>query len=107
MLREICDEALSRRDVRLVDETKAGDDLVEAVDRSGAALVIVSAEGVGPAEVCRLLESRPHVKVFAITGGGRDGCLYELRPNLKLIGDLSPSSLVQTLLYNGHAARPE
>jgi hypothetical protein len=101
MLREICDEALSRPDVKLVDETKNDDNLVDALDRSGAAFLIVSAEKVGPAEVCRLLAERPHAKVFAITGGGRDGCLYELRPNLVLVGDLSPKSLVQTVLRNG------
>ena len=101
MLREICDEALSSGDVQLVDETKNGDDLVEAVDRCGAEYVIVSAERVGPAEVCRLLENRPRVKVFAITRGGRDGCLYESRPNLVLVDDLSPASLVDTLLRRG------
>jgi DNA-binding NarL/FixJ family response regulator len=106
MLREIVDDALSqRRDVRIVDETRNGDSLVDAVDRSGAAFVIVSADRVGPAEVCRLLEERPRVKVFAIAGGGRDGCLYELRPNLVLVGDLSPKSLVQTVLRNGKPGR--
>jgi DNA-binding NarL/FixJ family response regulator len=99
MLREIVDEALTkRRDVKLVDETRNGDGLVGAVDRSGAAFVIVSAENIGPAEVCRLLEERPRVKVFAIADGGRDGFLYELRPNLVLVGDLSPKSVVQTIL---------
>jgi DNA-binding NarL/FixJ family response regulator len=106
MLREIVDEALSkRRDVRLVDETRNGEGLVGAVDRSGAAFVIVSAENIGPAEVCRLLEERPRVKVFAIADGGRDGCLYELRPNLVLVGDLSPKSLVQTVLRDGGQER--
>jgi hypothetical protein len=103
MLREIVDEALSkRRDVRLVDESSDGS-LVAAVDRSGAGFVIVSSESVGPTEVCRLLEERPRVKVFAIAGGGRDGCLYELRPNLVLVGELSPQSLVQTVLGDNHA----
>ena len=105
MLREIVDEALSkRRDVHLVDETR-NDSLVAAVDRSGAGFVIVSSESVGPAEVCRLLEERPRVKVFAIADGGRDGCLYELRPNLVLVGELSPQSLVQTVLGDGPAGR--
>ncbi len=99
LLREIVDEALSkRRDVRLVDETRDADGLVAAVDRSGAVFVIVSSESVGPAEVCRLLEERPRVKVFAIADGGRDGCLYEQRPNLVLVGELSPSNLVHTVL---------
>jgi len=99
MLREILDRALSkRRDVRLFHETRNGNGLVGAVDRSDAGFVIVSAESVGPAEVCRLLEERPRVKVFAIADGGRDGCLYEMRPNLVLVGELSPTSLVQTVL---------
>jgi hypothetical protein len=99
MLREIVDEAFSkRRDVRFVDETRDGDGLVGAVDRSGAAFVIVSSEAVGPAEVCRLLDSRPRVKVFAIADGGRDGCLYEQRPNLLLVDELSPASLVEAVL---------
>jgi len=98
MLREIVDDALSGSGVKLVDETRNGDGLVAAVDRSSAELVIVSAEAVGPTEVCRLLEERPRVKVFAIADGGRDGCLYELRPNLVLVGDLSSRSLVEAVL---------
>jgi len=99
MLREIVDDTLSGSgDVELVDETISGDGLAGAVDRTGAAFLIVSAEKIGPAGVCRLLEERPHVKVFAIADGGRDGCLYELRPNLVLVGDLSPQSLVRTVL---------
>lgn len=108
MLREIVDEALTtRRDVKLVDETRDGDGLVAAVDRSGAGFVIVSSENVGPAEVCRLLEERPRVRVFAIADGGRDGCLYEQRPNLVLVDELSPASLVRTVLDGGrdHEAR--
>ena len=103
MLREIVDEALStQRDVRLVDESSDGS-LVAAVDRSGAGFLIVSSERIGPADVCRLLEERPKVKVFAIADGGRDGCLYELRPNLLLVGELSPENLVQTVLGDGRA----
>jgi DNA-binding NarL/FixJ family response regulator len=104
MLREIVDEAFSkRRDVHMVDETRDGGGLVGAVDRSEAALVIVSSEAVGPAEVCRLLADRPRVRVFAIADGGRDGCLYEQRPNLMLVDELSPSSLVQAVLDNVHS----
>jgi hypothetical protein len=97
MLREIVDEALSHSDVRLVDEQSDGS-LVAAVDRSGARFVIVSSEAVSTIEVCGLLEERPHVKVFAIADGGRDGCLYELRPNLVLVRELSPASVLQTVL---------
>jgi hypothetical protein len=97
MLREIVDEAFSHSHVRLVDEESDGN-LVAAVDRSGARVVIVSSEAITPIDVCRLLEKRPHVKVFAIADGGRDGCLYELRPNLVVVGELSPESVVQTVL---------
>jgi hypothetical protein len=101
LLREIVDEALTReRSVRLVDETADGDELglVGAADRSGAELVIVNADHVGPTDVCRLLQDRPAVRVFALAAGGRDGCLYEMRPNLVVVGDLSPTSLVRTVL---------
>jgi hypothetical protein len=103
LLREIVDEALStRRGVKLVDESRdPGDDLVAAVDRSGAAFLIVSAETVGPGDVCRLLAERPHVKVFAIADGGRDGCLYEMRTNLMLVNELSPTSLRHAVFGNG------
>ena len=99
MLREIVDTAFyKRRGVRLVDETHNDGALLGAVDRSGAECLIVNSDMVGAAEVCRLLEQRPRVKVFAIDGSGRDGCLYELRPNLALVGQLSPDSLVQAVL---------
>ncbi len=104
MLREIMDEALSPWDVRLVDAESDGS-LVAAIDRSGAGFAIVSSESVGPADVCRLLEERPHLKVFAIEDGGRDGCLYQLRPNLVLVPELSPQNLAYTLL-GGDRAEP-
>jgi hypothetical protein len=107
MLREIVDEAFSgRADVRLVDETRDGEGLVGAVDRSEAALVIVSSERVSPTEVCRLLDARPRVRVFAIADGGRDGCLYEQRPNLVLVDELSAASLVRNVLGAGDHRRP-
>jgi hypothetical protein len=99
MLREIVDDALAKRPgVRLVDETKDDGDLLAVADRSGAQCLIVSSETVGAVEVCRLLEQRPRVRVFAIDGAGRDGCLYELRPNLALVGQLSPQSLARAVL---------
>jgi hypothetical protein len=99
MLREILDDALtSRDDVSLVDEARNGGGLVEAVDRSGATFLIVSSESVGPVEVCKLLSERPRVKVFAVADGGLDGCLYELRPNLVAVDELSARGLVQTIL---------
>jgi hypothetical protein len=105
MLREILDAALTSTDVLLVDEHCNGDGLVGAVDRSGAAVVIVSSEQIGPVEVCQLLSERPKVKVFAVADGGLDGCLYELRPNLVAVDELSPRSIVQTILGADRGAR--
>jgi acyl-CoA synthetase (AMP-forming)/AMP-acid ligase II len=98
MLREILDAALVTLDVSLVDEHCNGGGLLAAVDRSRASFVIVSSEEIGPVEVCKLLQERPAVKVFAVADGGLDGCLYELRPNLVAIDELSPQRLVQTIL---------
>jgi hypothetical protein len=98
MLREILDTALETLDVTLVDEHRDDEGLVDAVDRSGATLVIVSAEQIGPVEVCKLLRERPALKVFAVAGGGADGCLYELRPNLVAVDELSPGRVAQTIL---------
>ena len=105
MLREILDVALETLDVTLVDEHCAGQQLVDAVDRSGATFVIVSAEQVGPVEVCKLLHERPRVKVLAVADGGADGCLFELRPNLVAVDELSPRRVVQTILGADHGAR--
>jgi hypothetical protein len=99
MLREILDDALSKQPgVRLVDETKKDGSLLAAADRSGADCLIVSSESIGAPEVCRLLEQRPRMRVFAIDGDGRDGCLYALQPNLALVGQLSPSKLAHAVL---------
>jgi hypothetical protein len=98
MLREILDAALETLDVTLVDEHCEDEELVDAVDRSGATFVIVSAEQIGPVEVCKLLSARPAVKVFAVADGGAGGCLYELRPNLVAVDELSPRRVAQTIL---------
>ena len=99
VLREIVDDTLARQPrIGLVDETKYDGSLIAAADRGSAECLIVSSDSVGATEVCQLLDQRPHMRVLAIDGTGRDGCLSELRPNLAFVGQLSLHRLIQTVL---------
>lgn len=88
--------------VRAVD----GLDLSQAVERTRAEFVIVGAGRFETGEVTVLHETRPAVKVLAVSATGRQGLLYELRPHRVPLGDLSLDGLVdaiRTLRRPAHA----
>jgi hypothetical protein len=74
-----------------------GLDLSQAVERTRAEFVIVSAGRFETGEVTVLHETHPAVKVLAVSATGRQGLLYELRPHRVPLGDLSSDGLVNAI----------
>jgi DNA-binding NarL/FixJ family response regulator len=73
-------------------------DLVAAVRKTRADVVIVNEPAMGPAQNHQeLLYSRPHLGVLSITSDGRQFYVHKLRPVRTALGEVSPESLVQAI----------
>lgn len=92
LLREIVSQlaAPGLRVVRAYDEPV---ELVGAVERDRAEVVITGAEAYEQRELDRLLAARPAVKVLGIAADGRSSTLYELVPRRRSLGELSSGRL--------------
>ena len=92
LLREIV-TSIASSDLCIVRQYDDPVDLVAAVDRDAAQVVITGAEAHEPREVERLLAERPAVKVFGITADGSSTTLHELMPRRHALGELSVDRL--------------
>jgi hypothetical protein len=93
LLRDIVRTAATDERLRVVREYERPVDLLEAVERDGARVVVAGAATHGVEGVGRLLTAHPEVKVLAIGEDGRDTALWELRPHQRRLGELSPAAL--------------
>jgi DNA-binding NarL/FixJ family response regulator len=60
-------------------------------------LVLGSGGGNVPALCRALVQRRPALKVLAVEMDGRRTWLYEMRPHQTLIGEISPTALLDTI----------
>jgi DNA-binding NarL/FixJ family response regulator len=96
MLRDIVAGILvPEPDLEVVAETAAVNGLPDAVSRFGADVVIVGRDD--PSLATTLMEGAPRIKVLAVTAGGRESWLYELRPQRVSLGEISPQRLVDEI----------
>ena len=73
-------------------------DIVVAVKKSRADVVILNEPTTGPSQNHQeLLYSRPHLGVLSITSDGRQFFLHKLHPVRIALGEVSPESLVQAI----------
>jgi hypothetical protein len=83
------DDALS-----LAGELTSEADLAAALECTGAAAIVWLADDIAPTE---LLLDRRRLRVVTVEDDGRTGCLWEMRPQLRELGALSPERLVAAL----------
>jgi hypothetical protein len=84
-------------DMQIVGETITRAGIFRAAAAARADVVILSGEDVSPENYYQVLYRRPRLKIFAISADGRRGSLYELRPRVKAIGDISAESLIAAI----------
>jgi DNA-binding NarL/FixJ family response regulator len=73
-----------------------GGTLGQTVASSQADFVIAGAD-YDFAEVARVLDERPRLRVLAVAGHGREAFLYELRPTRTPLGEVSPRAIVEAI----------
>jgi hypothetical protein len=88
---------VSIEDMHIVGETITRAGIFRAAAAARADVVILSDEDGSPDNCYEALYRRPRLKIFAISADGRLGSLYELRPRVKAIGDISAESLIAAI----------
>ena len=98
MLGEII-ESLVRveHDLSIVDECRDGPGAAQAIQRAQADVAITSLEGSGSASAADLLAQCPDLRVLAVSPDGSESILYELRACERMLGDMSPRTLLAAL----------
>jgi hypothetical protein len=97
MLREIVERVIADEpDMELVGPSAAFDGSGN-LDLHSVDVVISGRDDPGWA--ADLLRARPGFRVLALTRGGKEGLLYELRPHRVALGEMSPQQLVAEIRY--------
>jgi DNA-binding NarL/FixJ family response regulator len=98
MLRDVLKEILAEPDIRIAGELEASEAVAHGVAAIAPDVAVVTGDDVRfPGAWRDLLAGRPRMRVLAITDGGRTSRLYELRPHLTELGEVSPQTLLEAV----------
>jgi hypothetical protein len=89
----------SQADIDVVRTGRSQAELLDAGGMGDADVVILANDSGadGATKYNDLLYSRGRLKVIEITGDGRHGSLYELRPHRVPLGEMSPFALLDAI----------
>ena len=88
----------AQADMELVSTPPGATDLATAAVIAKPRVIILGLDqGETPDESREVLHRMPDTKLLAIEASGRRAWLYELRPHQVLIGEISPSGLLDTI----------
>ena|SRR5438270_12965858 len=96
LLHQIVKGVISNNDdLAVVDEPDRAVALA-TIKESDTCVVITQLEGSPPGAISSLLGTQ-RVRVLALSSDGRDGVAYELQPQERLLGELSPRLLLAAI----------
>ena len=106
LLHDLVQKLLSREsDIELLFAKGDKGKLLDMIGEAKPDVVIVACDESKISEVgLQFLQKQP--KLLAITKGGREALLYELRPRTQPIGELSPESLLAAVRGTRQSSRP-
>lgn len=107
LAREMIDAAVAaQNDMQVVATTADPAELVAAADAVRPNFVIVGLDGDElPGEALSLFAEQPRLKVLGLEADAGRAYLWELRPEKRPLGELSPGAVVEVI--RGAAAPPE
>ena len=97
MLGEIVKEVVSNEDDLEIVEEHDGDAALATTRAGGSCVVITRLEDLDPASIGLFLGTRQQVRVLGLSTDGRDGAVYELRPDEYLLGEISQPLLLAAI----------
>jgi DNA-binding NarL/FixJ family response regulator len=93
MLRGIVEGLVSAEpDLEIVGDFEDAEAAVGSIEATGASVVIA---GLQAPSLARRLSDR--VRVVGVSADGRESVLYELRPHERVLGEISPSTLLAAI----------
>jgi hypothetical protein len=69
----------------------------DAIEPGGADVFIKGLDESGDSGVSRMLSHSPSARVLAIAADGAQTVLYELRPQKRVLGEISPTTLLAAI----------
>ena len=104
LLRDIVRETLRPDDgIVVLGDAPADASLEEAVEQTGASVVIVGRGHPEAVDMPPALVRRARLRVLAVAADGRESVMYELQPHRRELGELSPDGLLDAVRANaGH-----
>lgn len=99
LLHDIVRDALrNQADMELVGDFGEGDAVSTALKNGDVDVVILGARQPDDYAIAgRVFIDAPRSKVLAIATSGRSAVMYQLRPHKKMLGDVSPQSLIDAI----------
>lgn len=99
MLSGIVKDTVSNQpDMAVVAEFSERSALLHALETGGGDVVIVGTKEPDELSVpIHVLAACPHIKVLMLETQGRRAALYELRPQKRSLGDVSPRRLIEAI----------
>lgn len=92
LVRTLITEALSaRRDLALIESS------ADAATGHVDVVLMPAPERESEAEIAALLRQRPHTRIVVIAASGRIATVYELCPQIAVLPDVSPVTLVEAV----------
>ena len=85
-------------DMELVGEVRNGVELLLTAGHTHADVVILGLQDSELPGICsHLLDEFPQIKVLAVSAGGQQAFLYEFRPRMVSLHEVSPESLLAAI----------
>lgn len=98
MLGEIVGELVrTQPDLCIVGDYGDRGRALEAIERTSPDVVILGLEGLARPDVADLLGHHPALRVLAVSADGSESYLYELRPQERMLGEVSPRTLLTAI----------
>jgi DNA-binding NarL/FixJ family response regulator len=99
LAREMIDAAVAaQKDMRVVATTADPGELVAAAQTVQPSFVIVGLDGDDlPAEALSLFDEQPRLRVLGLEAGAGRAYLWQLRPEKRPLGEMSPAEVVEVI----------
>jgi DNA-binding NarL/FixJ family response regulator len=98
MLRDIIGELVrTEPDLSIVGEYGDSGEALEVIERAQADVVITAVDERARPSAPVLLRRHPALRVLAVSADGTEGYLYELRPIERMLGEVSPRTLLSAI----------
>jgi DNA-binding NarL/FixJ family response regulator len=98
LLRELFEHAVERRhDCALLKESRSTLDMLRGSAERPDVVVVGLSTADDAAVVPALFARWPNAQIMTVTVSGHGGMVYELKPNRRVLDEMSPAEIVETL----------